>query len=121
VLRVERRPLSPGPRDDRLRRRDVILQTENVLPGRRERRLLLFDLVLIGGPIELEQRLCPFFTAVFALTSTAVTSVGSGNRGTSWIVCWMTLASVEYGVMKCMPIRNTRTTCIPVSAQSRPR
>ena len=36
----------------------------------------------------------PFFTGTLGSTSTAISSVGCGRRGVSWMVCWMIFASV---------------------------
>jgi S1-C subfamily serine protease len=47
---------------------------------------------------------------IVAVNRTPVTSVGSGRRGISWIVCWMTRASVASGVTKRRPIRKIRST-----------
>src|SRR5215470_11619773 len=47
---------------------------------------------------------------VFSSTSTAVTRVGSGSRGTSWMVCWMIVAFAETGVTNRKPMRNTKKT-----------
>ena len=62
----------------------------------------------------------PFFTGTFCSTSTAVTSVGSESRGVSWIVCWITFASVEYGVTKRRPIMKMISRCRPTKPETTP-
>jgi hypothetical protein len=42
-----------------------------------------------------------------------MSSVGWDRRGVSWMVCWMTLASVASGVMKRRPIRKMISRCTP--------
>ncbi len=64
---------------------------------------------------------CPFLTGVLGCTSTSVTRVGSGNLGTSWIVCWIIFASVASGVTKRKPIRNMTSRCTPTDAETMPQ
>ena len=47
----------------------------------------------------------PRLTWTFGSTSTAVTSVGSDSLGVSWIVRWMTRASVDVGATKRRPMQ----------------
>ena len=60
-------------------------------------------------------------TGTFGSTSTAVTSVGSGSRGVSWIVCWMTRASVEVGDTKRRPIRKMMPRCSTKKVEKKPQ
>ena len=64
------------------------------------------------------QPLFQFDRRVSGSTSTAVTRVGWGSRGMSWIVCWITRASVEYGVTKRRPMRKISRTWRPMKAET---
>ena len=62
----------------------------------------------------------PRLTCTFGSTSTAVTSVGSDSRGVSWIVRWITRASVDVGATKRRPMRKMMPRCSTKKVEKKP-
>ena len=83
-------------------------------------RFELVDGVFVRPAVELEQRLS-FSDGRVRLHQHLGDQGRFGNRGISWIVCWMTFASVASGVTKRKPIRNMISRCRPTDTETMPQ